>query len=67
MGRGRALRLGMSAAAGGVLLGIVIADVARADDVSVMATLRGADVALLVAAAAARPGATSSRARSFAS
>ena len=54
MGRGRALRLGMSAAAGGVLLGIVIADVARADDVSVMATLRGADVALLVAAAAAQ-------------
>ncbi len=55
MGRGRALRLGASAAAGGVLLGIVIADVARADDgPSVMETLRGADVALLVAAAAAQ-------------
>src|SRR3954471_19961111 len=52
MGRGRALRLGVSAAAGGVLLGIVIADVARAGGLSVMETLRGADVALLVAAGA---------------
>jgi uncharacterized membrane protein YbhN (UPF0104 family) len=55
MGRGRALRLGVSAAAGGVLLGIVIADVAKADDGrSVAETLRGADVALLAAAAAAQ-------------
>ncbi len=55
MGRGRALRLGVSAAAGGVLLGIVIAEVAQADGgPSVMETLRGADVALLVAAAAAQ-------------
>ena len=55
MGRGRALRLGASAAAGGVLLGIVIVDVAQADGgPSVMETLRGADVALLVAAAAAQ-------------
>src|SRR4249920_1270141 len=55
MGRGRALRLGVSAAAGGVLLGIVIADVAQADDGGgVIATVRGADVALLVAAAAAQ-------------
>ena len=38
-----------------MLLGIVIADVARVDDgPSVMETLRGADVALLVAAAAAQ-------------
>jgi uncharacterized membrane protein YbhN (UPF0104 family) len=55
MGRGRALRLGVSAAAGGVLLGIVIAHVAKADDGSgIMATVRDANVALLVAAAAAQ-------------
>ncbi len=54
MGRGRAIRLGTGAAAGGVLLGAVMVEVAQADGVrSVGETVRGADVALLVAAAAA--------------
>jgi putative heme transporter len=54
MGRGRALRVGTGAAAGGILLAIVLAEVAKADDSrSVSETLRNADVALLVAAAAA--------------
>ena len=54
MGRGRALRLGMGAAGGGVLLAIVIAERAQAGDArGVVETLRGADVALLAAAAVA--------------
>jgi len=54
MGWGRAIRLGTGAAAGGVLLAAVIVEVAQSDDVrSVGEILRSADVALLVAAAAA--------------
>ena len=54
MGRGRALRVGAGAAAGGILLAVVLAEVARSDDtLSVSETLRHVDVALLVAAAVA--------------
>jgi uncharacterized membrane protein YbhN (UPF0104 family) len=54
MGRGRAIRLGTGAAAGGVLLGLVLVEVAQADTArSVGETLRGADIVLLAAAAAA--------------
>lgn len=53
MGRGRALRLGVGAAFGGVLLAIVIAEIAHTEDVNVLATLRKADIVLLAAAAVA--------------
>ena len=54
MGRGRAMRLGAGAAAGGILLATVVAEIARADDGhSVGETLRGADLVLLAAAATA--------------
>jgi putative heme transporter len=53
MGRGRAVRLGVGAAAGGILLAIVIAETAQAEDVNVLATLRKADIVLLAAAAVA--------------
>ena len=51
MGRGRALRVGAGAAMGGILLAVVLADVARSDDaLSVRETLRNVDVAPTVAA-----------------
>jgi putative heme transporter len=54
MGRGRAMRLGAGAAAGGILLATVVAEIAQADDGhSVRETLRGADLVLLAAAATA--------------
>jgi putative heme transporter len=55
MGRGRAMRLGAGAAAGGILLAIVVAEVAKADDGhSVSQTVRDADLVLLAAAVTAQ-------------
>jgi uncharacterized membrane protein YbhN (UPF0104 family) len=54
VGRGRAIRLGAGAAAGGILFAAVIAEVAQADDtLSVSETLRRADLVLLAPAAVA--------------